>query len=116
MQGTITPRKIPVNVYLSSHNENSVSLFDSTPLNVVSMNNVQSRRPKVVMTSPERPPISGLVEITVMYDETRPRGISADVRGALGTDFRADVLEEVCRRGGTLGLSGRVWANAHGSL
>jgi hypothetical protein len=65
------------------------------------------------MTSPERPPISGLVEITVVYDETRPRGISVEVSGAMGADLKLDVLEEICRRGGTMGLSGRIWANAH---
>lgn len=65
------------------------------------------------MASPERPPISGLVEITVTYDETQPRGINVQISGAMGTDLKTDTLEEICRRGGTLGLSGRVWANAH---
>lgn len=77
---------------------------------------MQPRRPKIVMTSPERPPISGLVEITVIYDETKPRGIAVEVSGAMGSDIEADILEEISRRGGTLGLSGRVWSKAHESL
>ena len=71
-------------------------------------------RPKIVMTSPERPPISGLVEITVTHDETKPRGISVEIQGAMGSDLKPTDLEEICRRGGTLGLPGRVWANGHG--
>jgi len=73
------------------------------------------RGPRIVMTSPERAPISGLVEITVMYDETRPRGVAVNVAGAMGADIRPEMLEEISRRGGTLGLSGRVWSN-HGSM
>jgi hypothetical protein len=65
------------------------------------------------MTSPECPPISGLVEITVGLDEMKSRGVFVDIRGALGTDLNTDVLEEVCRRGGALGLPGRVWASSH---
>lgn len=65
------------------------------------------------MTSPEQPPISGLVEITVAYDSSRPRGIALSINGALGADVNVDTLEEVCRRGGLLGLPGRVWAKAH---
>ena len=61
------------------------------------------------MTIPERPPISGLVEISVRMDLTKPRGVSVDVSGALSADLNADVLEEVCRRGGALSLPGRVW-------
>lgn len=71
-------------------------------------------RPKMVMTFPERPPISGLVEITVTHDETRPRGISLEIQGAMGSDLKPADLEEICRRGGTLGLPGRVWANGYG--
>jgi len=67
------------------------------------------------MTSPERSPAPGLVEITVAYNETKPRGISVEVTGAVGADLKMDVLEEACRRGGVLGLSGRVWASAHPS-
>lgn len=70
--------------------------------------------PKILMTSPGRLPISGLVEITVAHDETKPRGISVEVQGAMGSDIKIGDLEEVCRRGGTLGLSGRVWASGHG--
>ena len=58
----------------------------------------------------ERLPISGLVEITVTHDETRPRGISLiEIQGATGSDLKN--LEDICLRGATLGLPGRVWAN-----
>jgi len=67
------------------------------------------RRPKITMTFPERPPMSGLVEITVTFDESKPRGVAVEVRGAMGADIKLDVLEEISRRGGTLGLCGRVW-------
>ena len=42
-------------------------------------------------------------------DLTKPKGVSVDVSGALSADLNTDVLEEVCRRGGTLSLPGRVW-------
>lgn len=58
--------------------------------------------------------MSGVVEITVAYDETRPRGVSVELSGAMGCDMKPDTLEEISRRGGTLGLSGRVWANSRG--
>lgn len=65
------------------------------------------------MTSPERPPMSGLVEIHVSYDEIKAKGVTVEVRGAMGADIKLDVFEEISRRGGTLGLAGRVWASAH---
>jgi len=111
--GTIIPQKIPVNVHLPSDVEPPNTLFDSASLETMSIDPVHLRRPRVVLTSPERPPLSGLVETTVTYDEARPRGISVDICGALGADIDTEVLEEVCRRGGTLGLPGRVWAKAH---
>lgn len=103
--GTLVPRKIPVNVYLPSHGESN-DLFGAE----LDSMSVSHRRPRVVMTSPERPPTFRFVEITVAYNETRPRGISVDVSGVIGADL--DALEEACRRGETLGLSGRVWANS----
>ncbi|KIK68860.1 hypothetical protein GYMLUDRAFT_255495 [Collybiopsis luxurians FD-317 M1] len=113
LSGSIMPRKIPVNVFVPSHSGAAGPIFENPELSdMVS----KVRRTKIVMTSPERPPISGLVEICVSFDETRPRGISVEVNGALGVDIRPEALEEICRRGGTLGLSGRVWAKAHGSL
>jgi len=75
-----------------------------------------SHRPKIVMRSPERHPITGLVEISVSLNESRPRGFAVEVQGAMGLDLSADVLEEICRRGGTFGLPGRIWANHSLSL
>ena len=72
-----------------------------------------ARRARIAMTSPERPPISGLVEIVVTFDPTRPRGVAIEITGAVGVDVNVEVLEEACRRGGLLGLPGRVWKKAH---
>ncbi|KAF9559871.1 hypothetical protein CPC08DRAFT_708496 [Agrocybe pediades] len=107
LDGTYTPRKIPVNVFLPSGSPTD-NLFGTTDLGFS-----PASAPKIVMTSPERAPISGLVEITVTHDETKPRGVSVEVHGAMGSDLKPADLEEICRRGGTLGLSGRVWARGH---
>ncbi|KAF8891714.1 hypothetical protein BD779DRAFT_1437561 [Infundibulicybe gibba] len=108
LRGTVTPRKIPVNVFLPFHSTNTDSLFDGANLEIH-----PRTKPRIVMTCPERPPISGLVEITVMYDETKLRGVSTEISGAMGLDIKSDVLEEICRRGGTLSLPGRIWAKAN---
>lgn len=105
--GTMTPQKIPVNVYLPSNDATTESLFGAS---LDTMPIAQTpRRPKIVMTSPERPPMSGLVKITVVCDETKPRGVSVEVNGAMGAEIRTQDLEETCRRGGVFGLSGKVW-------
>jgi len=100
--GTMKPRKIPVNVLLAARKDerSEDQLFGSE----------DTFKPIIVMTSPERPPMPGLVEITVTHDECKPRGISVEIQGAIGLDLKVADLEEVCRRGGTLGLAGRIWA------
>jgi hypothetical protein len=99
-RGSYQPTQIPVNVYFPSEGaSNSESLFEPAAAN----------SPCIKMTIPERTPISGLVEISVRMDLTKPKGVSVDVSGALSADLNAGVLEEVCRRGGTLSLPGRVW-------
>jgi hypothetical protein len=98
--GSYQPTQIPVNVYFPSESaSNSESLFEPAVAN----------SPCIKMTIPERPPISGLVEISVRMDLAKPKGVSVDVSGALSADLDINVLEEVCRRGGTLSLPGRVW-------
>lgn len=98
--GSYQPTQIPVNVYFPSESaSNSESLFEPAAAN----------SPCIKMTLPERPPISGLVEVSVRMDLKKPKGVSVDVSGALSADLNTDVLEEVCRRGGTLSLPGRVW-------
>lgn len=37
-------------------------------------------------------------------------GATVKVQGAMGADVQMSTLEEAVRRGGTLGLPGRVWA------
>ncbi|KAF9649664.1 hypothetical protein BDM02DRAFT_3094462 [Thelephora ganbajun] len=100
LTGSYQPTQIPVNVYFPPENtSNSESLFEPAATN----------SPCIKMTIPERPPISGLVEISVRMDLTKPKGVSVDVSGAFSADLNMEVLEEVCRRGGTLSLPGRVW-------
>jgi hypothetical protein len=65
-------------------------------------------RPKVVMTCPERAPITGLIEIAITYDEKKAGGVCVAIQGAVGLDMHGSTLEEVCRRGGTWGLAGRI--------
>ncbi|KAJ3749186.1 hypothetical protein DFH05DRAFT_1475820 [Lentinula detonsa] len=113
LSGSVTPRKIPVNIFVPSHSGSPGPIFDNPGLNDIAP---KVHRTKIVMTSPERPPISGLVEICVSFDETKPRGVNVELNGAMGSDLRPEVMEEICRRGGTLSLSGRIWAKAHGSL
>ncbi|KAI0350193.1 hypothetical protein OH77DRAFT_1507079 [Trametes cingulata] len=116
LKGTIRPRSIPVNVYLPAHTL-ADPLFGGTDMDAFSLGgSTPSRRARIVMTTPERPPISGLVEIGVTFDPGRPRGVVVDINGAMGVDLRVDVLEEVCRRGGLFGLPGRVWKKAHETL
>ncbi|KAG6811992.1 hypothetical protein H0H92_004957 [Tricholoma furcatifolium] len=112
LDGNIHPRKIPVNVFLPSQNIVTDALFQTPDIDGISISQLPPRRPRILMTSPERPPISGLVEIVVVYDESKPRGLSVEVSGAMGSDIQTDVLEEICRRGGTFGLPGRVWSKA----
>ena len=103
--GTYPTHRIPVNVSLPGSSVDPI--FGDSDLDSMSMS--APRRPKITMTFPERPPMSGLVEITVTFDESKPRGVAVEVRGAMGADIKLDVLEEISRRGGTLGLCGRVW-------
>lgn len=80
--GTYMPRSIPVNVYVLT-----VGLG---------------------LTFPERPPMPGMVIISVNLSGAA--GATVEVQGAMGADVQMSTLEEAVRRGGTLGLPGRVWA------
>jgi hypothetical protein len=80
--GTYTPRSIPVNVYVGPAG--------------------------LGLTFPERPPMPGMVIISVNLSGAA--GATVDVQGAMGADVQMSALEEAVRRGGALGLPGRVWA------
>ncbi|KAH9002498.1 hypothetical protein EDB83DRAFT_2237698 [Lactarius deliciosus] len=82
LSGTFAPLSIPVNVYVASA--------------------------AVVLTFPERPPMSGMVSISVLLNG--PAGATVEVQGAMGADVQIATLEEAVRRGGALGLLGRVRA------
>ena len=101
-------------IYLPTQPTTVDPLFDTADLDAITLSQPSThRQTKIVMTSPERPPITGLVEISIAYDPLRPKGISLSVNGAMGADLNHDTLEEVCRRGGTLGLPGRIWMKSH---
>ncbi|KIY53046.1 hypothetical protein FISHEDRAFT_33972 [Fistulina hepatica ATCC 64428] len=108
LMGTNQPTSIPVNVSIPLESdrlyEPSMALASTSP-----------RRPQIRMTCPEQQPIEGLVSIIVALDETRPRGVSVDISTGGMCYLSADTMEEVCRRGGTLGLPGRVWASVRAS-
>ena len=105
LSGSYPPQILPINVYVPSQPPS----FD--PLSLVSQ--PEAHRPKILMTSPERPPITGLVEITVSFDENKERGVDVEVRGAVGADIKKEVLEEATRRGGVFGIPGRIWLGSH---
>lgn len=83
-------------------------LYNAANTSVI--NTGESLRPKLVLSSPERPPLPGLVEITVSYDENKPKGVRVQVSGGVGSDLATDTMEEIVRRGGLFGLPGRIWA------
>lgn len=83
--GTYTPRSIPVNLYVL------------TPAGIA-------------LTFPERPPMPGMVMVSVALNGAA--GATVKVQGAMGVDVQMSTLEEAVRRGGTLGLPGRIWAAA----
>lgn len=83
LTGTYTPRSIPVNIYVLS------------PAGIG-------------LTFPERPPMPGMVMISVALSGAA--GATVKVQGAMGVDIQMSALEEAVRRGSTLGLPGRIWA------
>ncbi|KAH9857608.1 hypothetical protein C2E23DRAFT_865408 [Lenzites betulinus] len=117
LKGNAQPRSIPVNVSLPAPPPPN-PLFSGIDMDATFAlgGSATPQHARIVMTVPERPPISGLVEIKVTFDSVRPRGVEVVVNGAMGVDLRVDLLEEVCRRGGLFGLPGRVWKKAHEPL
>ncbi|TFY74484.1 hypothetical protein EWM64_g9528 [Hericium alpestre] len=107
LNGTFTPTRLPINIYLPSAPIPHPTLPTSPLFPPTSVS-----PPRIVLTLPERPPISGLVEIFVSYDPTKARGVSVDVRGAVPVELPLEGLEEVVRRGGIWGVPGRVWQRA----
>ena len=107
----------PSNIYLSTPSPptSDADIF-STPS--ASLPTDTPTRTSIILTVPERPPISGLVHIVVTYDETRARGVRVDVRGVLSmsmdVDGESEEMAEMCRRGGIFGLAGRVWSAGGG--
>ena len=50
------------------------------------------------------------VQIFITHDISRPRGVRVDVAGTLPfTSQQMNELEEFSRRGGVMGIAGKVW-------
>ncbi|KAJ8507102.1 hypothetical protein ONZ45_g10486 [Pleurotus djamor] len=96
LAGTLVPRKLPVNVTLPSFSQSDLDplALDDDGLDILHTSTTPSR-PRILMSSPERPPMSGEVQITVEYDETRPRGLKVDISGMIGLDLNKEIMEEV---------------------
>ena len=60
--------------------------------------------PCIRMTAPLPPPNPSLVNMLIAFDPTRPRGVRVEVQGTT-----LDRYDELVRRGGGLGLAGRIW-------
>jgi hypothetical protein len=117
LNGTYVPTKIPVEVYLPTPTNHT---FSTTDLSFEVSTAPSRHAPKIMMSLPERPPISGFVEIIVSYDHTRSKGVKVEVGGGMGmiiegSGVDVEKLEEVCRRGGVYGLAGRVWKASSGA-
>jgi hypothetical protein len=65
--------------------------------------------PHIMMTSPQRAPMTGVVKMAVSHNTEAPRGVSVQIQGALGMELSQDTMEEICRRGGAFSLPSRVW-------
>ncbi|KAA1472784.1 hypothetical protein DENSPDRAFT_779182 [Dentipellis sp. KUC8613] len=107
LDGTFMPRRLPVNVYLPSSPVPHPTLA-SSPL----FPSPSTTPPRILLTLPERAPISGIVNILIEYDSAKPRGVSLQVQGAVGVDLSIESLEETVRRGGIWGVPGKIWAKA----
>jgi hypothetical protein len=114
-EGTAVPRTIPVNVYLPTPSSptSDTDIF-SSPSSSLQTNTLPPTRTSVILTVPERSPISGLAQIVIAYDETRARGVKVEVKGVLGMsiDAESESMAEMCRRGGVFSLAGKVWSAA----
>ncbi|KAL4267004.1 Mediator complex subunit 1 [Pleurotus pulmonarius] len=113
LAGTLAPRKLPVNITLPSLSPQlDLDPFAFDDAMTILQTSATPSRPRIAMSSPERPPMSGDVQITVEYDETRPRGVKVEVSGMIGVELNKETMEEVARRGGVFGLPGRVWTSS----
>ena len=95
--------------FLSANTNSRQHPPESVPTSESLFGRAVANSPCMKLTIPERPPISGLVEISVGMDLETPKGFSVDVSDALSADLNTDILGEVRRRGRILSLSGRVW-------
>ncbi|KAF7979876.1 hypothetical protein HWV62_40653 [Athelia sp. TMB] len=113
LKGTHPPNEIPVEVFFPSiAHPNFPSVADLGFDLADAVHGSHREPPRITMTLPERPPLTGFTEIVISYDQAKAKGVKVEIGGRMGMEgsgVNAEVLEEVCRRGGALGLAGRVW-------
>lgn len=120
LKGTHVPNEIPVEMFFpstsNSHFPSAAELgFDLSD----TLSTTIRESPRLTMTLPERSPFTGFTEVVVSYDQTKANGVKVEVGGRMGMEgsgIDVEVLEEVCRRGGALGLAGRVWKGSDAML
>jgi hypothetical protein len=109
LAGTYAPKSIPVSVVVPWGSVGAADVLHSTMIPTAAT----SSQPQVRLSAPGRGPVvPGRTEVVLAHDTLAPSGNRVEVVGsaALGVELENDVLEEVVRRGGGLGVSGRLWA------
>ncbi|KZP34267.1 hypothetical protein FIBSPDRAFT_809370 [Athelia psychrophila] len=113
LKGTHIPNEIPVELFFPSTSNSNFPSVSELGFDISDTVPTHNREPpKLTMTLPERPPLTGFTEVIVSYDQMKVNGVKVEVGGRMGMEgsgIDIEVLEEVCRRGGALGLAGRVW-------
>ncbi|KAH8827928.1 hypothetical protein DL96DRAFT_1463476 [Flagelloscypha sp. PMI_526] len=109
----IKPLHVPVTITIPPPPRPAQQTFDD--LSSITPAPTPANRPKLVMTSPEKPPSNGMIEVVVTYDETKPKGVAVELSSGVASNasnLSADMMEEIVRRGGVLSLVGRLFGKA----
>jgi len=95
LNGTLTPRRIPVNMFFEAA---LPTLFEPQP---------HRAHPSLVMIFPSKTPGAPLINASIALDTSTATCMRVIVNG-----ITVQGLEESVRRGGGLGLAGRLWAKS----
>ncbi|KAI6134610.1 hypothetical protein EV401DRAFT_1846272 [Pisolithus croceorrhizus] len=119
LEGSLTPRSIPVSVFLPS-----TSLPPLAHMGMDFGGSVSPLRqtPMIILSSPAKAPATGLVELRVSFVPGSSNGAGiglgngggdcgVKVEASPGIDTKG--MDEIVRRGGIWGLPGRVWTKNH---
>ncbi|KAH7108211.1 hypothetical protein BKA62DRAFT_681474 [Auriculariales sp. MPI-PUGE-AT-0066] len=101
LAGSYEPESLPVNITIETASETK---------GAADIGSVPIIRPQLRMVAPTRRQpgqsiLQSISTIVVALEPSQPRGVKVEVDG-----HRAQRLDEIVRRGGTLGLPGRVWS------